>query len=200
MSVEHKNDNEENNGNEIQERIHEDFNESINIVQRSLCKIKDINLPQSEESSPNKLALPPKSTNILVVDDDQINLMVASTFLKQLKEFNFELAHDGIEAIKVLTKRAQENFYFDLILMDCNMPRMDGFEATKIINEMVENRKLPRLSIIACTANASPLDYEMCFKSGMSDYISKPYSKADLSAKIQKVISKKKEISFSQLK
>jgi CheY-like chemotaxis protein len=132
--------------------------------------------------------------NILVVDDDQINILVAKNFLNSFTDFKFDVANNGSDAINIITNNARENKYYDVILMDCNMPIMDGFETSRVLNQMIINRKIPNLSIIACTANASPLDYEFCFKSGMCDYISKPFSKSELRAKIKKNYAKKKEI------
>ena len=72
--------------------------------------------------------------------------------------------------------------------MDCNMPIMDGFEASRIILDMMKNKIIKELVIIASTANASPLDYENCFKCGMTDYLSKPFSKVQMREKIDKYI------------
>ena len=74
------------------------------------------------------------------------------------------------------------------------MPVMDGFETTKILNQMISNNEIPKLNIIACTANASPIDYEICFKSGMCDYISKPFSKYEIRAKIKKNYCRKNDV------
>ena len=73
--------------------------------------------------------------------------------------------------------------------MDCNMPVMDGFEATQKINEMIKSNNLPTVPIIASTANASNLDYENCFKAGMTGYLSKPYKRSELIDKIEKTLN-----------
>jgi CheY-like chemotaxis protein len=123
---------------------------------------------------------------ILVVDDDQINILVASNFLRSYSDYTFDTAINGLDAIDNIKNSALTGNYYDVILMDCNMPKLDGYETTKIIIDMISNKMIPKVSIIACTANASPLDYEVCFKSGMSDFISKPFSKADLREMIEK--------------
>ena len=71
---------------------------------------------------------------------------------------------------------------------------MDGFEATKIIISLIGSGKIPKLSVIACTANASPKDYEICFKTGMVDCPLKPFSKTELSLKIKKHLQIKNEL------
>jgi two-component system, sensor histidine kinase len=177
---------------ELIERRTDEATENFGLIKRDLKAAREIK--NLQDACPSQsIQFHKKLTKILVVDDDQINLMVASNFLKNFEEYEFDVAQDGLEALSKITKRAQDQYFYDIILMDCNMPKMDGFEATRIINEMIDNSSIPKLSIIACTANASPLDYEMCFKSGMTDYISKPFSKAQLRAKIQKLQSKTKE-------
>ena len=83
--------------------------------------------------------------------------------------------------------------------MDCNMPVMDGFEATKILISLMENGEIPRLSIIACTANASPKDFETCFKAGMVDCLLKPFSKNELSVKLKRHLQTKNENFFTNI-
>ena len=83
---------------------------------------------------------------------------------------------DGQEAIKAL-----ENIPYDLVLMDCQMPEMDGFEATRAIRKM--KMEIP---IIALTANAMKGDRELCLAAGMNDYLSKPVNSAELAAALER--------------
>jgi CheY-like chemotaxis protein len=136
---------------------------------------------------------------ILIVDDDQINLLVATNYLKSLDTYAFETASDGRCAIELVKKQALSGVFYDLVLMDCNMPVMDGFEATKILISMIESGEIPRLSVIACTANASPKDHEVCFQSGMVDCILKPFSKNELNMKIKKHLLSRNEAFFPKL-
>ena len=109
---------------------------------------------------------------ILVVEDNPVNQMVARRMLQNLGA-TVEVASNGLEAVESVSSRS-----FHLILMDCQMPEMDGFEATRAI------RRLPgetsRLPIVALTASAISGDEARCRAAGMDDYITKPISKPDL--------------------
>ncbi len=104
---------------------------------------------------------------ILVVEDNVVNQKVTARQLQKMG-FRCELAADGQEAIRWL-----ERFPFDLVLMDCQMPVLDGFEATRAIREK-EKREGQRIPIIALTANAMQEDEERCLRAGMDDYLAKP--------------------------
>ena len=114
------------------------------------------------------------------MDDDQINIYVAKSYLSSVEKFNLEIAFNGLQAVEIVKKKAQKQIFFDFILMDCNMPVMDGFEATTIILEMIDNGEVPPLVIIAITANASDIDHKKCFRVGMKEFLSKPYKKEQL--------------------
>jgi signal transduction histidine kinase/DNA-binding response OmpR family regulator len=119
---------------------------------------------------------------ILVVEDNLINQEVVSGLLTELN-LNFEIAEDGQQAISKLLD-ADVGFY-GLILMDCQMPTMDGFETTYEIrakNAGASNKNIP---IIAMTANAMDGDRERCLHSGMNDYLSKPIDPKLLIEKIE---------------
>ena len=117
---------------------------------------------------------------ILVVDDDQINILVASSYLKEFKQFEFNVCYNGKEALEKFKEQYRKGNLSKLILMDCNMPVMDGFEATKRIRKFINKYNLPKVTIVAVTANVSTSDFEYCFKAGMDEYLSKPYTKIDL--------------------
>ncbi|MCB1023699.1 MAG: response regulator [Acidobacteria bacterium] len=110
--------------------------------------------------------------NVLVVEDNPINLIVTTKMLEQLG-ISAATAENGLEAIKMAEKND-----FDLILMDCQMPEMDGFEATRRILAEIERK--PR--IFALTASTSHSEREKCKAAGMIDHVSKPFTKRDLSA------------------
>jgi len=121
-----------------------------------------------------------RNARILLAEDNIINQKVAQGILKQLG-FVCDVAADGEEAL-----RALEMIDYDLVLMDCQMPEMSGFEATRLIrggSSGTINRNLP---IIAMTANAMKGDREECLAAGMSDYISKPVKKSELAQILEK--------------
>ncbi len=109
---------------------------------------------------------------ILIAEDNVINQKLALRILNKLG-YNADIANNGREAIEDLKKKN-----YDLILMDIQMPEMDGFEATRVICEKWSKKKRPR--IIAMTANAMEGDREKCLQAGMDEYISKPIQIDDL--------------------
>lgn len=126
--------------------------------------------PLEEKKDDTASILPPNSTpdllgmRVLIVDDNKMNIMIASKFLKKWQATPDE-AISGLEAIE-LTK--QNNY--DLIIMDLQMPGMDGFEATRIIK-----RSNPQIPILALTADAMPETHSKAFAAGMCDYLTKPF-------------------------
>ncbi len=111
---------------------------------------------------------------VLLVEDNKPNQIFVLALLKPSKA-KVDIAENG----KIALQMFDENNY-DLILMDCQMPVMDGFEATKIIREKeLKNNDSTHNVIIAMTANTMPEDRKHCIDSGMDDYISKPYDKND---------------------
>jgi len=119
---------------------------------------------------------------ILVVEDQETNLLTAKALINKLG-YKVEFARDGVEAVD----KHQNNSY-GLILMDCQMPRMDGLEATKRIRANEIEASIGRIPIVAMTGNAFKSDIEECYKVGMDDFISKPVEPDILSQKIKKYI------------
>lgn len=138
----------------------------------------DADTSGNHDSSPYKFI--PSATKVLVVDDHPINLMFVRKLLKKLGVERIQLADSGQEAYEY----AQTCIY-DIILMDCQMPGLDGFDTTQLIRKMHKGRNL-HTPIIAVTANAMKGDREKCINAGMDDYISKPIKPDTL----HKVISK----------
>jgi signal transduction histidine kinase/CheY-like chemotaxis protein len=116
---------------------------------------------------------------VLIVDDNSVNRRVAS---KMVASFGLEtvLAENGSEAVA-----AVKGQHFDLVLMDCHMPVMDGFEAARAITQELPGVRPP---IVALTASAMPEDVERCLDAGMSAHLSKPISKAALEATLQRYL------------
>ncbi len=120
-----------------------------------------------------------KSEKILIVEDNEINSKVLTSFLKK-RGYVFDLANNGIEALSLCEKT-----HYQLILMDCQMPQMDGFETSRKILEKYSHDLSLKPVIVALTANAMKGDREKCLASGMDDYMAKPVD-FDLLTKILK--------------
>lgn len=122
------------------------------------------------ESASSENWLPKLKGRILLAEDNLVNQEVAMAMLQRIG-IGAKIAGNGLDAVTALE---QENF--DLVLMDCHMPIMDGFEATQKIREREMSLSLPKLPIIALTANAILGDRENCIAKGMDDYLSKPFT------------------------
>ncbi len=126
-------------------------------------------------------------TRILVVEDNIVNQKIAVKLIEKAG-YQADVAANGKEAIKAL-----ETFKYDIVLMDVQMPEMDGFEATKRIRNpesRVLNHDIP---IIAMTAHAMQGDRELCLAAGMNDYVSKPVQAQGLFDKIEQFILREEE-------
>ena len=132
-------------------------------------KAEIISQSQQAPSLDSNLIYPELATNfplrILLVEDNSVNQMVAQLLLKRLG-YQIDTVENGFEAIQ-----ATQNKRYDLILMDLQMPKMDGLTATKLIRSRPLNSKA---QIVAMTADAMPEDRQACFDAGMDDYITKP--------------------------
>ncbi len=115
---------------------------------------------------------------VLLVEDNPANVLVATSLLEHLG-YAFETARTGREA---LAKLEQENF--DLVLMDVQMPEMDGFQVTKAIREREAGKQ--RIPIVGMTAHALMGDKQRCLAAGMDDYLSKPFSPDDFTALLRR--------------
>ncbi|CAK3262785.1 two-component system, sensor histidine kinase and response regulator [Vibrio crassostreae] len=131
-----------------------------------------------EEAEPS--AIQSKSERILLVEDNRVNQKVASIMLKKAG-YAFEIADNGQIAVDMY----QNDSSFDIILMDCMMPVMDGFTATKEIREHEKNQGLSKTPIIALTASVIDDDIQKCFDSGMDGYVAKPVRKEKLFHQIE---------------
>jgi signal transduction histidine kinase/CheY-like chemotaxis protein len=114
------------------------------------------------------------SSSVLLAEDNPVNQTLAKRLLERFG-LRVRIANDGIEAIEQWTRE-----HPDLVLMDCQMPRLDGFGATERIRALEAAGGLPATPVIAVTANAMPGDRERCLAHGMDDYLAKPYNPAQL--------------------
>ncbi|MBL8615082.1 MAG: PAS domain S-box protein [Deltaproteobacteria bacterium] len=111
---------------------------------------------------------------VLVVEDNVVNQQVASFLLMRFEQA-VDVVSDGVEALEALAR-----INYDLVLMDCQMPHLDGFEATRRLRAGGEGALNPAVPVVAMTANALPGDVERCKAAGMDDYLSKPVQPAEL--------------------
>lgn len=126
--------------------------------------------PEHQPAAPADPAL--SLVRILVVEDNQVNQKVVTTVLRK-RGFSIEVAADGTEALAKLDSSPA----FDLVLMDVQMPVLDGLEATRLIRQDLRWKALP---IVAMTAHAMNGDMERCLEAGMNGYISKPVHPSQL--------------------
>ncbi|MEW6981547.1 response regulator [Colwelliaceae bacterium 6471] len=141
-------------------------------------KPSDTNGPSSKNSNEEL-----NGKHILLVEDNRINQMVAIGILKSFG-ITVDVAINGIEALKCL-KQAKKRNPYQLILMDCQMPEMDGYQTSKEIRSGNAGDIYQDIVIIAMTANAMAGDREKCLAIGMNDYLSKPIEPDLLAAKLQ---------------
>jgi signal transduction histidine kinase len=115
--------------------------------------------------------------NVLLVEDNPVNQTVIEAMLRSLG-FTVSVANDGAQAV-----RSAESLIFEAILMDCRLPIIDGYEATRQIRQLPGCTDVP---IIALTANALQGDREACISAGMNDYLAKPFKRTDLQQILQR--------------
>ncbi|MEQ9496943.1 MAG: response regulator [Deltaproteobacteria bacterium] len=121
---------------------------------------------------------------VLLAEDNAVNSMVARRML-ELLACDVEHAEDGIEAVEAVRNR-----HYDLVLMDCQMPNMDGFEATARIRELFDRDDLP---IVALTANATTRDHQRCLDAGMNDVIVKPVTRQQIADAVGRALPPERE-------
>ena len=125
---------------------------------------------------------PGYSARILLAEDNIINQKVAQSILNKLG-YKSDVVANGLEAVKAL-----ELINYDLVLMDCMMPEMDGFQATAMIRNPESKVLNHRVPIVAMTANAMKGDMEECLNAGMDDYLSKPVKKEQLGEVLNRLL------------
>lgn len=135
-------------------------------------KLGNTNLQISGEKTGLSKALKLENASILLVEDNDINRLYAGSILK-MWGCPFDTAENGEVALEKL-----KNSHFDLVLMDIQMPVMDGFETTKVIRQW--NNEKSNIPIIALTANATQKDIDKCISLGMNDCLTKPFTQEDL--------------------
>ena len=160
---------------------------SVTLLCEAAPAVPKAQAPQKIEMAPDPLE-PPSGARLLVVEDNLVNQKVVLAVLRK-KGFRLEVANDGREA---LAKLEAPDAAYDLVLMDVQMPVLDGLEATRCIRR---NPRWNRLPIVAMTAHAMNGDRERCLEAGMDAYISKPVQPAHLIATIEKHLAASRTLS-----
>ena len=155
------------------QRIQNEKTQPPKSIDSALARIETELPPRTETHDTQIQSASASSTapRVLIVEDNSINQMVAEEMLSA-QGYHVELANNGAEAITLF-----ERGDIDLILMDCQMPVVDGFEATRKIREIEKSRRTTpehRMPIVALTANAIKGDREKCIDAGMDEYVTKP--------------------------
>ncbi len=129
--------------------------------------------------------------HVLLVEDNAMNQLVATKILEKLG-YSVVVAENGREALEAIAEHASEGAAFDAVLMDCQMPEMDGYEATRQLRRLEgdEGRRLP---VIAMTAAAMEGDRERCLAAGMDDYVTKPVRGAAVDAVLVRWIDERQQ-------
>ena len=121
----------------------------------------------------------PLAGRVLLADDNPVNVLVAKGMLEALG-LDVTVATDGVQAVaSYLGARPV------VVLMDCHMPQMDGYEATRRIRDAEVRNGWPRVPVIAVTANALEDDRKRCLDAGMDDHLAKPFRKEDLRVRLE---------------
>jgi PAS domain S-box-containing protein len=132
------------------------------------------------------------NSRLLVVEDNPINQDVARYQIEKLG-YRVDVAKDGNEALELLDQHE-----YALVLMDCQLPGMDGFKASTLIRLRTDNKRL--IPIIAVTASVAADEREKCLRAGMNDFLLKPFQKEELTGKIQSWLSGTSQVTPSSKK
>jgi signal transduction histidine kinase/DNA-binding response OmpR family regulator len=154
----------------------------------ALARCLSAPLPEKapRETAADNAPVVAKNLTLLVVDDNAVNLKVACAMLARLG-YQTETALDGREAVQAVARAHGAGWRFGAVLMDVNMPRMNGFQATQQIQTMMGSKAPP---IIALTAAASPEDRTRCAAAGMDDYLTKPLHVGALAQALERWLPK----------
>ncbi len=144
------------------------------------CLSEGDEAPAATEAAGPAAPLPRIRARVLLAEDNGVNQVVARNMLKALG-CDFHIVPNGLEAV-----RAVRESRYDLVLMDCQMPVMDGYAATGAIRELERGEGRERLPVIALTANALVGDAEACLASGMDAHLAKPYTRQQLACLLQR--------------
>lgn len=140
---------------------------------------------RAQEAAPGQNAEAVFDARILLVEDNDINMEIAGTFIQQYG-CAIEQAWDGEEAVRMV--KGMPRGYYKLVFMDIQMPKMDGYEATRRIRQMEQARGGSRIPIVAMSANAFVEDMDKAYTAGMDNYITKPIAPEEISNILKKYL------------
>ncbi len=153
------------------------------VLVRALAELTSLRAaPAPNEPIPVPAALFTTGLRVLLADDNLVNQKVATHVLKKLGTHVHGVSN-GIEALQAL-----RDADFDVVLMDCQMPEMDGYEATRRLRQSAAACRNPRIPVIALTANAFATDREQCLAAGMDDFLTKPIEQTRLEEALMRVL------------
>jgi PAS domain S-box-containing protein len=152
------------------------------VLVRALAELTQIGGPRLSLSDIAPVTLAFSGTRILLAEDNPVNQKLATRLLQRLGA-EVQVASNGIEALQAL--RASD---FDAVLMDCQMPQMDGYEATRQLRGPEGRVKNPQIPVIALTAHALATDRAKCLAAGMNDYLTKPINPKHLQEALTKAL------------
>jgi CheY-like chemotaxis protein len=159
--------------------------EKIDTINIDAKKI-DVEKCIDDGASKNTIIEKDKYLPVLLVEDSEINIIVAQALLDSFP-IKVDVAKNGVQAIEMINQNWQNGSErYQAVFMDCQMPEMDGYQASMELREKDEYKNLP---IIAMTANAMKGDKEKCLAAGMSDYITKPIEIKIIEEKLLKWLS-----------
>ncbi len=147
------------------------------------------NADDIEPLTPNKESQWSTENRVLLVEDNVVNQIFTEAILEEYN-LDSQIAENGLDAIQTLLNCNNSEQLFDLILMDCQMPEMDGYETTRQIRAGKAGSQYIHTPIIAMTANAMQGDEEQCLNAGMTDYITKPIDPKQFEKKLSKWLTK----------
>ncbi|MGD9794101.1 MAG: response regulator [Acidimicrobiia bacterium] len=123
------------------------------------------------------------NTRVLVVEDEHVNRLVITKLLEVIGAMA-DVVNNGAEALEAVQTRS-----YDLVLMDCHMPVLDGFEATRAIRELTGAPTSNRVPIVALTADSKFADAQRCWMAGMDDHLNKPVDRIQLAQTLERWVA-----------
>jgi len=148
-------------------------------TQRSNPACSEVIPVKTNSQSTAELSPPRKKPYVLIVDDNPLNIVVVELFV-QKHQYQVKTALSGQAAIDIMLKNNHNESPIKVIMMDLQMPIMDGYQATKILKELMHKGDIPETPIIALTANDNEDDRKVCKESGIADYLTKPIKEKDI--------------------